>query len=222
MPVLSLSRAVSNRSASHANYIFSEKMSRLYAQKTVARDELVQESRKAMLELARKARDRPCGAPKAERLMWDMSMKMEPVQGKKYLLRFVKKVVSSVVDEMERLPIVRECYERWLEPRGKARSHYTEEELKQFRLSKRKKFRQIENAVIQEALKLGALTFEDGDLQRHDEPDSEENVTWTYWDRKENTCDRDAELSERDAAVMEMTNLAESGDVHAQSFMGEL
>lgn len=134
----------------------------------------------------------------------------------------MKKLVDSVVDEMERLPIVRECYERWLVLQGKVQSYYTEEETKRFRMSQQKEFRQIKNAVIQEALKLGALTFEDGDIRKYDEPDPEKDVTWAYWDLREIIRDCNAELPERDAAVVEMTVLAESGDVHAQYFMGKL
>ena len=207
------------------NDIFREEMLHLYEQKTEARDELVQEARTAMLELVQKMRDGLCSNPQAEQLIWELSMKLETVQGKKsygYLPKSVKKLVDSVVDEMERLPIVRECYERWLELQGKVQSYYTEEEIKRFRLSQQKEFRQIKTAVINEALKLGALTFEDGDIRRHDEPDPEEDVTWAYWDLKEIIRDRHAELSQKDAAVTEMQKLAESGDVHAQYFMGKL
>jgi len=207
------------------NDIFREEMLHLYEQKTEVRDELVQETRHAMLELVQKMRDGLCSNPKAEQLMWELSMKLEMVQGKKsygYLPKSVKKLVDSVVDEMERLPIVRECYERWLELQGKVQSYYTEEEIKRFCLSQQKEFRQIKNAVINEALKLGELTFEDGDIRKHDEPDPEEDVTWAYWDLKEIIRDRHAELSEKDAAVAEMQKLAESGDVHAQYFMGKL
>lgn len=207
------------------NDIFREEMLHLYEQKTEARDELVQESRKAMLELAKQMREGLCSNPKAEQLIWELSMKLETVQGKKtygYLPKSVKKLVDSVVDEMERLPIVRECYERWLVLQGKVQSYYTEEETKRFRMSQQKEFRQIKNAVIQEALKLGALTFEDGDIRKYDEPDPEKDVTWAYWDLREIIRDCNAELPERDAAVVEMTVLAESGDVHAQYFMGKL
>lgn len=153
------------------------------------------------------------------------SAKLETVQGKKsygYLPKSVKRLVDGVVDEMERLPIVRECYERWLELQGKVQSYYIEGEIKPFRLSQQKEFRQIKNAVIQEALKLGVLTFKDGDICKYDEPDPEENVTWAYWDLKEIIRDRHAELSQKDAAVTEMLKLAENGDVHAQYFMGKL
>ena len=207
------------------NDIFREEMLHLYEQKTEVRDELVQEARQAMLELVQKMRDGLCSNPNAEQLIWELSMKLETVQGKKsygYLPKSVKKLVDSVVDEMERLPIVRECYERWLELQGKVQSYYTEEEIKRFKLSQQKEFRQIKNAVINEALKLGALTFEDGDIRQHDELDPEEDVTWAYWDLKEIIRDLHAELSEKDAAVTEMQKLAESGDVHAQYFMGKL
>lgn len=207
------------------NDIFREEMLHLYEQKTEVRDELVQEARQAMLELVQKMRDGLCSNPRAEQLIWELSMKLETVQGKRsygYLPKSMKKLVDNVVDEMERLPIVRECYERWLELQGKVQSYYTEEQIKRFRLSQQKEFRQIKNAVINEALKLGALTFEDGDIRKHDEPDPEEDVTWAYWDLKEIIRDRHAELSEKDAAVAEMQKLAESGDVHAQYFMGKL
>lgn len=207
------------------NDIFREEMRHLYEQKREARDTLVQEAHATMLELVQKMREGLCSNPKAEQLIWELSVKLETVQGKKsygYLPKSVKKLVDSVVDEMERLPIVRECYERWLELQGKVQGYYIEEEIKRFKLSQQKEFCQIKNAVINEALKLGTLTFEDGDIRRHDEPDPEEDVTWAYWDLKEIIRDRNAELSEKDAAVTEMLKLAESGDIHAQYFMGKL
>ena len=133
------------------NDIFREEMLHLYEQKTEARNELVQEARTAMLELVQKMRDGLCSNPRAEQLIWELSMKLETVQGKKtygYLPKSMKKLVDGVVYEMERLPIVRECYERWLELQGKVQSYYTEEEIKRFKLSQQKEFRQIKNAVI--------------------------------------------------------------------------
>lgn len=98
------------------NHIFQNEMLHLYAQKSMSRDELVHEARKAMLEMVRTMKEGICNHPDAEQLMLELALQLESVKGKKsygYLPKAQKKLVDKIVDEMERLPSVRKCYEQW-------------------------------------------------------------------------------------------------------------
>lgn len=158
------------------NDIFRNEMFHLYEQKSESRDELVREAHREMLKLMRSMQEGLCGHPDAERLMLKLASRLETVKGKKsygYLPKSIKAVVDEIVDEMERLPAVRNCYEQWLVLQNKVDSYYNDDLRERVPLSQQKEFRQIKNAVIQEAerLRLGEITFEEKEISQHDEPE---------------------------------------------------
>ena len=209
------------------NEIFQQDMLHLYEQKTVSRDQLVREARQAMRELVQQMRTRICDHPEAERLMQELALQLETVKGKKsygYLPKKQKAVVDEIVDQMEQLPTVAECYEKWWELQSQVEDFYSEKERRRPPLSQQKEFRQIKNAVIQEAetIRLGEITFEDDTLDHSDEVGKDENVSWDFWTLRMDVQDEYSSLAERDDAVESMRELAENGDVHAQYFMGKL
>lgn len=65
------------------NQIFQQELLHLYKEKSTSRDELVQQTRKAMLELAQRMRDGLCICPTAEQKLWELSQKLNGVQGRK-------------------------------------------------------------------------------------------------------------------------------------------
>ena len=209
------------------NDIFQQEMLHLYEQKTVSRDQLVREARQAMRELVQQMRTRICDHPEAERLMQELTLQLERVNGKKsygYLPKKQKALVDEIVDQMEQLPTVAECYEQWWQLQGQVEDFYSEKERHRPPLSRQKEFRQIKNAVIQEAetIRLGKITFEDDTLDQSDEAEKDENVSWDFRTLRIDVQDEYSSLAERDDAVESMRELAESGDAHAQYFMGKL
>ena len=211
------------------NDIFQQEMLHLYEQKTVSRDQLVREVRQAMRELVQQMRTRICDHPEAERLMQELALQLETVKGKKsygYLTKKQKALVDEIVDQMEQLPTVAECYEQWWQLQGQVEDFYSEKERHRPPLSRQKEFRQIKNAVIQEAetIRLGKITFEDEtlDLRQGDEVDNGKDVSWDFRTLRMDVQDEYSSLAERDDAVESMRELAESGDAHAQYFMGKL
>ena len=209
------------------NDIFQQEMLHLYEQKTISRDQLVREARHAMRELVQQMKSRICDHPEAERLMQELALQLETVKGKKsygYLPKAQKALVDEIVDQMELLPTVAECYEKWWELQSQVADFYSEKERKRPLLSRQKEFRQIKNAVIQEAetVRLGEITFEDNTLDQSDEVGEDENTSWDFWTLRIDVQDEYSPLAERDDAVENMRELAESGDVHAQYFMGKL
>ena len=209
------------------NHIFQNEMLHLYEQKSVSRDELVRDARKAMLEMVRSMKEGICNHPDAERLMLELALQLEAVKGKKsygYLPNPQKKLVDRIVDEMERLPSVRKCYEQWQILQGKVDAYYHDKELKRVPLSQQKEFRSIKNAVIKEAenIRQCKLFFEDKGVEHESEPEEFRNASYDYWDLRDVIRDDTLTLEERSDAVSELKALAGSGDKHAQYLMGKL
>ena len=80
---------------------------------------------------------------------------------------------------------------------------YSEKERHRPPLSRQKEFRQIKNAVIQEAetIRLGEITFEDDTLDQSDEVGEDENTSWDFWTLRMDVQDEYSSLAERDDAV---------------------
>ena len=208
------------------NQIFDQEMLHLYEQKTVSRDELVREARVFMAALVREMRKGICDHPEAERLMWELAQALDGVKGQKkygYLPKPVKKLVDKIVDEMERLPVVAQCYEQWQTLQGEVEGYYSDAPPKKKKLSEQKEFRQIKNAVVAEAerLRLSALTFEGA--QQPDEDDGYDHTRneW-YWKMKQILGSPEEPIENKDWAVTEMWMLADYNVPQAWYMLGKL
>ena len=208
------------------NQIFQQEMLHLYEQKTVSRDELVRQARASMLELVKEMRRGICDHPEAEKLMWELAQVLDGVKGKKkygYLPKPVKKLVDKIVDEMERLPAVAKCYEQWQTLQGEVEGYYSDVPHKKQKLSERKEFRQIENAVVAEAesLRLSALTFE-GEQQPGEDDGYDHTRNEWYWNMKRLLDDPEEPMENKDWAVSETQELADCGVPQAWYVLGTL
>lgn len=209
------------------NDIFKQELLHIYEQKSQSRNGLIQEAREALLELTRQMHEGICNHPEMEKLMAELAVKLETVSGKRsygYLPKPVKKNVGEIVDEMERLPIVAQSYEKWLELQNQADSYYGGDARKRLKLSQQKEFRAIKNAVIHEAerIRLGELSFEDGDLEQRDELEEEPEAGYSSWRVVDDIYDETLPLEERGAAVDELKAIAEKGEPFAQYYLGKL
>ena len=209
------------------NEIFQQDLLHLYETKSTARDELVQQTRQVMLELAQRMRHGLCICPAAERGLWELSQKMNDVQGKKvygYLPKPMKQLVDKVVDAMTELPVVNECYQKWWELQCRLNNYYSEQQRQRPPLSQQKEFRQIKNAVIREAehIRQGRMSFEDAASAQEDEATDDRNMSYDCWELRKIIADESTPLEERDKAAEELEQIANQGDPHAQYFMGLL
>ena len=172
------------------NDIFKQELLHLYEQKSASRDELVHETRKAMLELVQVMKEGICDHPEAERLMMELAMQLKAVKGKKsygYLPKPQKKLVDRIVDEMERLPSICDCYDQWMIIQGKVDGYYHDKERKRVPLSQQKEFRPIKNTVIKEAenIRQCKLFFEDKGVELESKLEEFRNASYDYeslWD----------------------------------------
>ena len=208
------------------NQIFRQEMLHAYEQKSASRDELVREARKAMLELARQMRRGVCHQPEAERLL-DLSQQLENVHGKKsygYLPKPIKKQVDAIVEQLEQIAVVDQCYQVWWEFQCQVNDYYHQQDRHRPPLSSQKEFRAIKNAVIREAerIRLREITFEDTDLTGQDKPEQVRGASYACWELRQVIRDDTLSLEARDGAVKELERLAEWGEPNAQYLMGLL
>ena len=111
-------------------------------------------------------------------MIWELARELGSVKGKKsygYLPKHLKQKVDAIVDQMELLPSVYECYGRWWKLQCRLNDFYAEKERQRPPLSQQKEFRQIKNVVIQvaEQVRQNKITFEDAGAEQ----EAEQNVT---------------------------------------------
>ena len=198
-----------------------------YEQKSQSRDELVRETHRAIRKLTQEMARSICNHPEVEELMQTLSAQLKTVKGKKsygYLPKSVKKTVDEVVERLEELPVVKQCYDQWCVLQSEVDSYYHDKPREKKTLSQEKEFRQIKNAVIQEAerIRLGEIAFEDANLAGHDEAEWVRGESNACWELRQIIRDEYLSLADRDGAVEELEWLAERGDTHAQYLMGQL
>ena len=209
------------------NQIFQHEMLHTYEQKSQSRDELVREARRAIRKLTQEMARSICTEPMIEQKMAQLAEQLETVKGKKsygYLPKSVKKTVDEVVDKLEEMPTVKACYAQWCALQSEVENYYHDKPREKKKLSQEKEFRQIKNAVIQEAerIRLGEITFEDDDLAEHDEQEQVRGESYACWELRQIIRDDTLSLTDRDGAVEELERLAEQGNTHAQYLMGQL
>ena len=209
------------------NDIFQQELLHVYEQKSVSRDELVRETRKVMLELSRQMRETVCEHTQAEQMIWKLSQQLGEVKGKKsygYLPRPMKRQVDEIVDQLEQILIVNECYQKWWELQCQVNEFYSGKKQQRPPLSKQKEFRAIRNAVIREAenIRLGKITFEDEKMKVRGEWVDNLVVSYECLRLRARIEDSKLPLAQRDEAVEDLEQLAKYGDVHAQYFLGLL
>ena len=209
------------------NDIFKQELFHIYEQKSASRDELVRQARREMLALVRTMQAGFCDHPEVETLILQLAQGLETVRGKKsygYLPKLLKAITDQIVDQMERIPAVTQCYEKWLTLQGQVDSYYGGDERKRLRLSEQKEFRAIKNAVIREAerIRTGEITFEDEALSSVDEPESTRYNAEFYCRYRDMIYDTGLPPDERDYAVEQMTQAAQAGNPYAQHLLGKL
>ena len=206
------------------NDIFKQEMLHTYEQKSSSRDELVRRAREEMKVLAQEMQASLSSHPEVESLMMTLVAQLESVTSNKkygYLPKAVKKTVDEIVDLMERLPVINECYQVWWELQCQGEDFYSEKERQRPPLFQQKEFRSIKNAVIHEAenIRMGKVTFEDEEME--DAADSSE-LSYDCRELWMSTQDDTAPMADRDDAAAQLMDIAENGDPDAQYLVGRL
>ena len=206
------------------NDIFKQELLHTYEQKSSSRDDLVRRAREEMKALTQEMQTSLGSHPEAESLMMTLVAQLETVKGKKkygYLPKAVKKTVDEIVDLMEQLPVINECYQTWWEFQCQVEDFYSEKERQRPPLSQQKEFRSIKNAVIQEAenIRVGMVTFEDAGM---DESTEFSDLPYSYWELWMVTQDDTAPMEDRDEAAAQIISKAQNDNPFAQYLAGRL
>ena len=209
------------------NQIFRQELYSIYQEKSQSRDELVQESRKALQMLAEQLTNTIADHPALEIQLQELAQRLETVKGKKvygYLPKDLKCLVDDAVDSLCELPAVRDCYDRWLSLQEQVESYYHDKPIQRLPLSKQKELKAIKNAVIQQAelIRLGEISFEDSGFLEQDEPQLLPDTSPDYGYLWYIITSPGETLETKDDAVREMAKLAASGNPNAQYRMGQL
>ena len=157
-------QGIRNIKSSLANEIFRQELIPLYGEKAQRRDELKEKAAESMRELIRQMKDGVLVSDRMEQLLTHLAERLQTVGGKKqygYLKADLKNVVDEIVDELAQDSRVSEAYRLWWEVRGRIESIYTETSSEPPPLSRCDDFKPIRNMVIQEALLIGSMTFEE-------------------------------------------------------------
>ena len=188
------------------NQIFRQEMLHTYEQKSQSQDEVVREARQTIRKLPQEMARTICTRPEIEQKMAQLAEQLETVKGKKsygYLSKPVKKTVDEVVDKLEELLVVRECYDQWCILQNEVENYCHDKPRERKKLAQEKKFRQIKNAIIQEAenIRLGVMTFEDEKVEDRDEWVENWEVSYECLRLRAKIEDRKLPLDQRDEAV---------------------
>ena len=168
------------------NTIFRDEMNQIYVRKDIAYKELTEAAQEAMRELIREMEHHICDNPVIEENMQRLVQALETTTGKKqygYLKKPLKLLVDTIVDELEKLPEVAECYEVWNLIREELNECYGNSvPWARLPLSQRKEFRKIKNDIIREAenIRLGLPTFEDEKMRDDSEPEEPHKEHQSY------------------------------------------
>ena len=167
-----------------SNDIFQDELLSLYQEKDQSYQEVRDAAMAAMGRLIREMKSGLCDSPVIADQMEVLAGMLDGGKGKKvygYLKKLVKAQVDAIVDELEKLPEVAECYEHWNRLRDELERYYKDTPREHRPLSQQKEFKAIKNMVIREAeqLRLGAFTFED--RRMNDETDEDQEAVFRTW-----------------------------------------
>lgn len=219
------------------NEIFKDELYSLYKEKDISYKEITEKAQQVMRELITQMESNLCDSPSIAQMMVGLSQELEMVSGKKvygYLKQPLKEKVDAIVDELEKLQPVVNCYAVWNELRDKLESYYKASPREHLPLSQQKEFKVIKNMVIREAenICLGVYTFEDAGMQdeldadRADDTASSTKQIYelaTYY-RKVKTILTDSTLTreEKQPAVNTLEKLWQDGFAPAAYQLGKV
>ena len=157
----------------------------------------------------------------------ELALELGSVKGKKsygYLPKHLKQKIDAIVDQMELLPSVDECYGRWWKLQCRLNDFYAEKERQRPQLSQQKEFRQIKNAVIQvaEQVRQNNITFEDAGAEQEAEQNAAYSIPYPANAWHAMATDETLPLEDRDEAAKRLEALADGGDRYAQYLTGIL
>ena len=128
----------------------------IYQQKDTARQELQEQTRRAMVECIAQLEHGSIDNPRMEQLTEELAERLLTVKGRKvygYLPPRAKAIVDAIVEELAKDERVSAAYETWQTLYEQVCLDYDQRPPKRLPLSRQKEFRSVRNMVIQETLR---------------------------------------------------------------------
>ena len=198
-------QGIKKMKSSLANEIFRQELIPLYKEKTQRRDELKEQAVESMQEIIRQMKGGVLQSDRMEQLITHLAQRLQNTAGKKqygYLKADLKNIVDEIIDELTKDNRVAEAYRLWWEVKGRIEAVYMETSSQPLPLSRCADFKPIRNMVIQEALLIGNMTFEEPVSVETVLPEPENDLEISVFDTEDETSpkfedDGDAEQSSR-------------------------
>ena len=196
----------------------------IYQQKDTARQELQEQTRKAMVDCIAQLEHGTTDNPRLEQLTAELAERLLTVKGRKvygYLPPKVKVIVDAIVEELAKDEQVSAAYETWQTLYEQVCLDYNQRPPKRLPLSQQKEFRTVRNMVIQETLKWMAECQRQADTQKFsaspEESTPPESSTPTTKVKAESTAPAAPAKSETQDTAVPTTEDSGSADATAAS-----
>lgn len=154
--------------------IFRQDKMSIYQKQTEVRDEIKEEFRKKLSEIAEEIRRSSFDSPALEEKLLQLSERLSSVKGKKvygYLRANDKKLVNEIVKTLAENEKISALYDVWYQCRCEEFRTYTDKMPEKIPLEENEEFKSIRNAVVRLASDLGVLPERsDPDLHYDYEP----------------------------------------------------
>lgn len=140
-----------------AQEIFRQDLLQIYQKQTDIRDELREESRQRLHDLAYGINNSYLHAPEIMQMLMQLADRLAKHNGKKqygYLDAPTKKLVDNIVLALSQEERIQEMYDKWYDLREEVIRTYTNKLPERIPLEQQKEFKPIRNAVIQAAQKI--------------------------------------------------------------------
>ena len=178
------------------NTIYADELKELYIHKDVAYKDVTEAAREVMRELVDRIGTIENPPESIQQRLLELALELRTVSGKKqyaYLKKPLKDMVDSIVDELEKLPEVAAYYSVWNGLRDTLEGYYKNRPRQHNPLSQQKEFREIKNAIIQEAERLRQQ------MEQQSSQDEEPSVEKTSSDASANPTLVDENTSSADS-----------------------
>ncbi len=142
---------IENIKSTFAHTIFQDEMLNLQNEKTDRRDKLRLRGKDEIERIISKISDGQENNTMLQAMFLDLASRLKNHSGKKvysYLKFTDKKLVNGIVDEIEKIPAVKELYDLWYEKQEELHRVYSESLPARVPLSENPEFKSIRNAVI--------------------------------------------------------------------------
>ncbi len=142
---------IENIKSTFAHTIFRDEMLNLQNEKTDRRDKLRLRGKDEIEEIIKRISSGQENNLMLQALLVDLQKRLQEHKGKKvygYLSKDDKHLVDRIVDEIEKIPAVKELYDLWYEKQEELHRIYSESLPVRVPLSENPEFKSIRNAVI--------------------------------------------------------------------------